>query len=230
MPKSTGKGKSSLTLVKSAKDSPKFTQASLRSFAPDIPDIVNELSENFDTYYIERNVPGVDWVNITSFPSNLRTIIDYFREQARLYKVPGIQPVLHCCMSYGLPLFHENEHIQELTTLLTRFNRQRKIGTPHEEFFAQYLRSRVYSSIEKGGRQNVAVSREVKNSISELSSHTGIPESTLGILSIYNTLIPQDGTPASYARDWQRKIDLAFSTVEMKVIGAKAMLEMLEVE
>lgn len=193
---------------------------------PEPIDIIEELGANYSLYCVPK-APGVDWVNITSLPGFMRTTLDKLKAKVRLARIPGIHPTLCCCMCHGLPIIQSNKHVKELLRVKQSFEKMEQEGTPREEFISQYFRSPLDVGIESGKRQNVAVPEELKKSIAGLAMNTGISESSLGVLFAMAILAKQPEVPANYQERFSDKVELFYSLVEMKVIGAKAMVDAL---
>lgn len=195
-------------------------------FCPWNVSIISELEENYSLYYIEKR-PGVDWINLTSLPGFMRTTLDKLKAKVHLPRIPGLHPTLCCCMCHGLPIIRANRHIKALLAAKQRFEEMEQQGSPREEFISQYFRSPLDVGIESGKRQNVAVPEELKKSIAGLAIDTGIPESALGVLSAMAILARQSGVPENYRERFSTKVEQLYSLVEMKVIGAEAMIDAL---
>ena len=188
--------------------------------------IIEELGSNYSLYYVEKK-PGAYWVNVTSLPSTMRTTLDKLKAKVTRIRTPGIHPTLCCCMFHGSPLIEANEHVKELVAMKRHFDELEQEGSHREEFVSQYFRSPLDVSIEAGKRQNVAVPEELKKRISGLSLNTGVTESSLAILSAMAILATQSEVPANYRKQFSEKVEQFFSLVEMKVVGAMALVDAL---
>ena len=191
-----------------------------------VVDIVDELGLNYRQYYVE-NEPGANWLNITSLPGFMRTTLDKLKAKVSRSRTPGIHPTLCCCIYYGLPIIQSNRHVKELLAEKRRFEEMEQEGSPREEFVSQYFRSPLDVGIESGKRQNVAVPEELKKNIAGLAINTGVTESSLGILSTMAILAGQHEVAPNYQKQFSDKVEQFYSLVEMKVIGAKAMVDKL---
>jgi hypothetical protein len=188
--------------------------------------IIEELESNFSQYYIEKR-PGADWINITSLPGFMRTTLDKLKAKVPRIRTPGIHPTLCCCMFHGLPIVEANEHVKELVAMKRHFDEMEQEGSPREEFVSQYFRSPLDVGIESGKRQNVAVPEELKKRIAGLSINIGVTESSLAMLSTMAILATQPEVAANYQKQFSEKVEQFFSLVEMKVVGAKALVDAL---
>lgn len=233
--KSSGKSKSPfLHLINPATGEPNF-KFHVQSNDPDdmgdeevvIPSIAAELTYNYSNYKPADKL-STEYVKIYAYPSRLSIIVDSIRHRTQFSRPPGIHPTLCCALSLGLPVLFSRRPIKKLSQLNDSFKKTRKTGKIAEVYIHDFLRSKVNCIIESGEEVNPQITSSIKQQLLQISSDTGMTQSTTALLAIYAALIQQEETPDDYKEAWQESFDDSMNILECKADAAKAMIHRLE--
>lgn len=195
----------------------------------DIPSVIAELTYNFKLYHVDRSdTKNVSWLQFSTYPEDLKMIIETIRYNVNFSRAPGSQVTMSCCVALGLARLHASGSIRRLSQIQSEYKRRRKTGSLIEKFVGRYLSMEVPIQVETGEKCKVAVQPDVKNQVTIISEETGLTQSSVGILAIYATLVQQDNTPDNLKEEWQDRLDKSLELVECKVRGAKSIMEMLK--
>lgn len=192
----------------------------------EIPSIAAELTYNYSNYKPDKQ--SAEYVKIYAYPSRLSIIVDSIRHRTQFNRPPGVHPTLCCALSLGLPALFARRPIKKLSQLNDSFKKTRKEGKIAEVYIHDFLRSKVNCIIESGEEVNPQITSDIKQQLLQISSDTGMTQSTTALLAIYAAVIQQEETPSDYRNAWQESFDDSMNILECKADAAKAMIHRLE--
>lgn len=191
------------------------------------PNIIKELTHNFELYYIDRKLKENDWIDILNLPISIETTFDRIRAKVNLKKKPGLRPLLHCCIMHGIEIIKLNEHIDCLYQAKEDFDTYGQLATPEEEFVSDFFKSTIKLDLEAGKRFNTPICEEVKNKLSDLSYRLCLQEWVTAILAIYAYLCTQDDVHKTYKDKMLTRLNSVYSMIQIKSKAARFMVDIL---
>lgn len=199
-------------------------------------DLVYELSTNPRRYILTRqDSDPVEWLSITGMPGRLRTILEKLKTRAAYVdrlgaeRTPGLNPMVVCCVTWGLPLVSQIPEVSAYLAVRDRFDRIPNDGSAEEEFVASYLRATMKVPFEANvdNRVNVQLAEGLKTGLSVLAERVSISASSMGVIAIMCALAGQSseyvsGRTQAFVR--QALADFA-AMLKLKTIGAEALVD-----
>lgn len=198
------------------------------SFGVSIPDLLEDLKENHDSYRVSKRKEESDSVAFYCFPSRLRMTLNNLQAQLGA-NPPSIQTILFAAVCSGIRSIESDSNVKELAELVGEYHLHAKEGDSFEIFTSNFLASFIgLKDDETGTRFNLPVTPQVKGRMCKVVSDTGIHLSSIALYAAYACLVEQPSTGEQSIEKWTGVLDNMLRSVRMKIAMVKVLMEELE--
>lgn len=198
------------------------------SFGVSIPNLLEELEENSDSYRVSKRDPESETITIHLVSNRLRMTLNNLRAQLGS-NPPNIQTILFAAVCLGLRRIESDSNVKELASAVANYHLHAKDGDSFEIFTSSFMALFIgLKDDEAGSRFNLPVTSQIKGRISRISHDTGMPINAIAVYAAYACLIEQPSTGEQSVEKWTAILDNMFRSIRMKVAMGKVLTEELE--
>lgn len=203
-----------------------FEQKNL--FGPDF-DVIEELTLNKERYVAYG--PDKEQITVYGIPSLVSYNIE--RIKHKLIDKIGINPIISCCVSYGVSQLYKNPNIRDLADFRDALLEDRIANSSRDviEFYDLLKSFKIDipdgSAGLSGNKATVLIPEWLAQSLGGLAAKLGAPKTSLVIICCMFTLATQPTTTEDHQKQLSYSIDTFLRRVEMRKRIASILLETL---
>lgn len=197
--------------------------------ADNLFDVKTLLICNREEYKAEKK----KFLTISACPSNLLTCIEGISAAVAESKArPGLNTVITCCVTHGLPLIQKDSRVTKFKLSRASMYKLQHSNVDYFDIVASFYRTLKISLGDPGMggmvKRSLTIPEDLAISLSNTSADIGINSQTLCILSCMIILIQQTTTVRGHKEQMDKTLRRFFRSLIVKTVVGNALISAVE--